>query len=140
MSIIKYKIERIITNHFSLENKDEIGKLSFAISFQFKVNTEERLISCISRYRYLSEEINVMQLELECLFKVEKDNFNSLIKDNKLSINQDFLQYMATIAVGAARGEIHARCQIDNSPLQDIVLPPVNLTKIITKPAEFDLV
>lgn len=138
MSILKYRIERIMTNKFSLDNNANLGKLSFSISFRFKVNVEERLVSCISRYEYLSGDDKVMQLELECFFIIEKENFKSLVKDKSLTINQNILQYMATIAVGAARGEIHARCQFADSPLQEIVLPPVNLTKIITKPAEFD--
>lgn len=139
MSILKYKIERIKTNEFTLGEECELNNLNFSLSFQFKVNIDERLVACISRYEYLANDVKVMYLDLECYFKIEKENFKSLIKGDILTINKDFLQYMATIAIGVARGEIHARCELAGSSLQEIVIPPINLTKIITTPAEFDL-
>lgn len=100
---------------------------------------EDKIICCVSQYLYKIEKEPLMDLELECYFKIKDDFLSSQINDKTLTIDMDILQYLATIAVGAARGEIHARCEMAGSPLQNIVLPPVNLTKIITSPAEFIL-
>lgn len=137
MSVLKYKIEKISTQRFSVTPTDKLDKLRFSVSFQFKVNAEEKVVCCISHYEYRTEEEIIMQLDLECYFLIESKYFSSLIKEEVLTISKDILQYLATIAVGAASGEIHARCAIKDSPLQHTVLPPVDLTKIIRTPAEF---
>lgn len=137
MSVLRYKIDKIFTKGFDVRFTDNLDKLHFSLSFQFKVSVEEKVVCCISRYEYISEEVAVMQLDLECYFQIEPQYFTSLIKDDVLIIKTEILQYLATIAVGTARGEIHARCECAESRLQDIVLPPVDLTKIIKTPAEF---
>ena len=137
MSVLKYRIDKIVTKGFKVRQTDNIAKLHFSLSFQFKVNEEGKVVCCISHYEYRTEEEIMMQLDLECYFQIEPKYFTSLIKDDVLTIKTEILQYLATIAVGTARGEIHARCAIAESPLQEIVLPPVDLTKIIHTPAEF---
>ena len=137
MSVLKYRIDKIVTKGFEVRQTNSIDKLHFSLSFQFKVNVEEKVVCCISHYEFRTEEEIKMLLDLECYFQIEPQYFSSLIKDSVLTIKADILQYMATIAVGTARGEIHARCAIADSPMQDLVLPPVNLTKIIQTPAEF---
>lgn len=138
MNLIHYKIDKI-SSKFRLSNYDKTDKLRFSLSFRFKVNVEEQIICCVSQYLYKTDQETLMDLELECYFKVMEDYFRSQIKEDTLTIDTNILQYLATIAVGTARGEIHARCAMADSPLQNIVLPPVNLTKIITSPAEFNI-
>lgn len=137
MSILNYKIDKIITERFNLEKIGRVNNLRFSLSFNFKVSVEQSVICCISEFKYKAKDVNVMELSLECYFKILNNNLQNLIKDNILTIDTETLQYLASIAVGAARGEIHARCELEDSPLQNVVLPPVNLTKIITTPAEF---
>ena len=137
MSILNYKIDKIVTERFNLKDPDRTDRLRFSLSFQFKVSVDESVICCISEYKYRDDKEIVMDLSLECYFRILDKGLNSLIKDNVLTIDTETLQYLATIAVGAARGEIHARCEIAGSILKDSVLPPVNLTKIITTPSEF---
>lgn len=139
MNVLKYRIEKIDVKNFEVEISDKPEKLQLSTSFEFNVNLEGHLILCKSTYSYKAGEKILMKIELDCYFKVEEECFNSLIKDGILTINQEMLQYMASIAVGTARGEIHARCQLAGSKLQNVVLPPINLTKIITSPSEFTL-
>lgn len=137
--ILKYKISGIKTNKFSIDPVHDIDNLQLKSYFKFKVNVEEHIVSCIGLYEYIKDGKDVMQLELECFFKVESGCFKSLIEKDTLTLSQDILQYLATIAVGTARGEIHARCAEVDSVLQDVVLPPINVTNIITSPAIFKL-
>ena len=137
MSVLKFRIDKIVTKDFEIKQTDCISKLHFSLTFQFKINLEEKVICCISHYEYMTDEEIIMRLDLECYFQIEPEYFTSLIKDEILTIKTEILQYLATIAVGSARGEIHARCAIAESSIQEIVLPPVDLTKIIQTPAEF---
>lgn len=139
MKIFNYKIEKIVKTKFYLIETDKIDKLQFSLSFQFKVNVEDEIICCVSKYTYKDSQAIVMELELECYFKTKDGYFNSQVQGSVLKIDTDVLQYLATIAVGTARGEIHARCEAKGSVLQDMVLPPVNITEIITSQAEFRL-
>lgn len=139
MSVLKYRISRLNVSRFSVVETENLDNLQLATSFQFKINIELHLLSCIGIYEYKKADKSIMALDLECYFNVEQEYFNSLIQDDILTINQDMLQYMATISVGAARGEIHARCEVAGSILRDMVLPPINLTQIITTPAIFKL-
>ncbi len=137
MSVLKYKINKIVSKGFEVKNTDRLDNINFSMAFQFKVNVEEEVVCCISNYEYKREEEKIMLFNLECYFQIESQYFTSLIKDKVLTIKTDILQYLATIAVGTARGEIHARCERDGSALQGIVLPQVDLTKIIRTPAKF---
>ncbi|MDE6825153.1 MAG: hypothetical protein K2J18_00145 [Paramuribaculum sp.] len=139
MKILNYKIDKIVTGRFNLKDTDRTDRLRFSLSFQFKVSVDESVICCISEYNYRDDNETVMDLSLECYFSILDNGLKSLIKDNVLTIDTDTLQYLATIAVGTARGEIHARCEMAGSALRETVLPPVNLTKIITTPSEFYL-
>ncbi len=139
MSILNFKIDKIVAKKFILKEPRTIDNLRFSLSFKFKVNTEESVICCISEFEYKAETEKVMEFSLECYFNISEKSLQARIKDNKLIFDVETLQYLATIAVGTARGEIHARCEMANSALKDIVLPPVNLTKIITTPSEFNI-
>ena len=137
MSVLKYRIDKISTKGFNVRHTDKLDKLHFSVSFQFKVNAEKKVVCCMSHYEYRTDEEVIMHLDLDCYFQIDPKYFTSQVKDDVLTIKTEILQYLATIAVGTARGEIHARCAIAESPLQEIVLPPVDITRIIQTPAEF---
>lgn len=69
----------------------------------------------------------VLHITLSTIFAIEPSAFDTMLKDKEFIIEPFFSQYLATINVGAARGEIHARCELANSELTKIVLPPINL-------------
>ena len=137
MSILNFKIDRIVTEKFKLKEIDSMEDLRFSLSFQFKLSISESVICCVSEFEYRSNDEPVMEISLDCYFRIVDNELDSMIEDNRVIIDAENLQYLATIAVGIARGEIHARCEVANSPLQEVVLPQVNLTKIITTPSDF---
>ncbi len=67
-------------------------------------------------------------------FDVKPDAFQTMIDGNKFTLQPFFSQYLSTINVGAARGEIHARCEHAGSELANIILPPVNLVEALHEP------
>lgn len=137
MSVFKYRIAKIRVLEFNASQDASLNDLKLTSSFGFKVSFDECVVGCLSQFEYKTSDDTVMYLSLECVFKVEENCFRGLIKDGVLTIPTDMLQYMASIAVGTARGEIHARCEQCGSTLQDVVLPPLNLTEIIKAPSEF---
>ena len=52
-----------------------------------------------------------------------------------LTVTEYFCRYMATIAVGAARGVIAAK--VEGTNLENLVLPPINLMETIQRDTIF---
>lgn len=140
---IPYRIVEIIVNGFNVqsdENLDKNVEINVSTEFSYAVNIPAHRVRCFSKYIYTQDEKEVLAFDLTCTFEVKEDAFNSFIKDDKLTLDVDWLRYMATIAVGAARGEIHARAEIEKSDLSEVILPPINLVEIIKESAIFPVV
>ena len=140
---IPYRIVEIIVNGFNVQSDENLDKnieINVSTEFSYAVNIPAHRVRCISKYIYTQEEKEVLSCDLTCTFEVKEEAFNSFIKDDKLTLDVDWLIYMATIAVGAARGEIHARAEIEKSELSEIILPPINLVEIIKESVIFPVV
>ena len=140
---IPYRIVEIIVNGFNVQSDENLDKnieINVSTEFSYAVNIPAHRVRCISKYIYTQEEKEVLSCDLTCTFEVKEEAFNSFIKDDKLTLDVDWLIYMATIAVGAARGEIHARAEIEKSDLSEIILPPINLVEIIKESVIFPVV
>lgn len=140
---IPYRIVEIIVNGFNVQSNENLDKnieINVSTEFSYAVNIPAHRVRCFSKYIYTQDEKEVLSCDLTCTFEVKEDAFNSFIKDDKLTLDVDWLRYMATIAVGAARGEIHARAEIEKSDLSEIILPPINLVEIIKESAIFPVV
>ena len=140
---IPYRIVEIIVNDFNVQSDENLDKnieINVSTEFSYAVNIPAHRVRCFSKYIYTQDEKEVLAFDLTCTFEVREDAFNSFIKDDKLTLDVDWLIYMATIAVGAARGEIHARAEIEKSDLSEVILPPINLVEIIKESAIFPVV
>lgn len=140
---IPYRIVEIIVNGFNVQSDENLDKnieINVSTEFSYAVNIPAHRVRCFSKYIYTQDEKEVLAFDLTCTFEVKEDAFNSFIKDDKLTLDVDWLRYMATIAVGAARGEIHARAEIEKSDLSEVILPPINLVEIIKESAIFPVV
>lgn len=115
---------------FTPENPVEVRT-----GYEFGVNKDLHLVNCRLTYFYIQDENHLLEMVLACAFDVKPDAFAELIKDDGTFVLEPFFsQYLATINVGAARGEIHARCEAVGSPLQNVILPPINLMEALPEP------
>ncbi len=133
MSIFNYKIHLLNTIDFSCKAFDETRDVSLRFEVKFNINANENLIACITDYKFTQDNDDILYLSLEGIFKVSPETFPSMIKNEELIIPANILQYLATICVGAARGEIHARADILGLNTKNLILPPINLTECIKK-------
>ena len=109
-------------------------KVEVQTNYEFGVLPDEHLVMVRIKYSYIQTEKKLLQMTLVTSFDVKPDAFQSILKDGIFTIEPYFSQYISTINVGAARGEIHARCESANSELANIILPPVNLIKALPDP------
>ena len=123
MKTIPFRIVGIETSDFFFK-KDVVldgGKVDVTTNFKFAVNKEAKLVKCIIDYTYV------------------RQGFGEMIRENRFVIEPFLSQYLATINVGAARGELHARCELNNSPLAKVILPPINLVEALSNDVVIEL-
>ena len=126
---IPYKIARLETRQFAIfpekfNNQEDVGVNS---AYEFSISTDQTAIRCRSTFHYFQGETVLMILELNAFFAIAPEGMVEI--QNKGSVPVDFLRYMGTIAVGAARGVIHSKTE--GTVLNAVVLPPINLVEII---------
>lgn len=131
---IPFRIVELLTQNVEI-NKTfkpaEVQDIEVKTQFTFGVNTALKRVRITGFYQYKCKDEMLVSMELVTSFVVEPQAFDSMIKDGTFTLETGFMQYLATINVGAARGEIHARCEASNSPLVSFVLPPINLVEAI---------
>lgn len=139
--VIDYRIVQIVIDRFNMQEqqlseKDEIG---IKTSFSFQANFEHKGLRCISSYTFTKGEEKFIELTLSCVFAIKPEMFESLYDESKkhIVVEAFFCRYMATIAVGAARGVIASKVQ--DTLLQDVVLPPINLVETIKADSIFNV-
>lgn len=132
MKTIPFRIVGMEVENFSIkENIKPNGKIDVTTNFGFAVNKQDKLVKCtvVYIYKYVGE--NILEMTLSCIFNIEPKAFEEMLKDDKFVIEPFFSQYLATINVGASRGEIHARCELSKSEIARIILPPINLVEAL---------
>lgn len=136
MNTIPFKIIEINTEKFVLAETPAVfdENIDVNTNFSFGVNATSQLVRCVMDYTYVYKGKEILNMVLTCVFKIEEEAFDSMLQDGKFILEPFFSRYLATINVGAARGEIHARCEIQNSPLSKIILPPINLVGALPAP------
>lgn len=126
---IPYQIIRIETKQFAVFPEKFINSEPVLVksSFGFSPSEDLQTIGCRSVFNYIQNENLLLVTELLTVFALAPEGVEEIKKKGIIPV--DFLRYMATIAVGAARGVIHTKTE--GTVLNSIVLPPINLVEII---------
>ena len=129
MIAIPFRIRQIKTQQFAMFPDLLINGKEVAVQseFNFGVNSEVKDIFCITRMTYSQDEKLLLTTEVICFFEISEEGSKQLIEQGRIEV--DFLRYLATIATGTVRGIIHTKTE--NTSLNPIVLPPINLVDAI---------
>lgn len=127
--MIPFRIRQIKTQQFAmfpdlLVNGKEVTVDS---EFNFGVNTEVKNILCVTKLSYRQDENLLLTTEVHCIFDIREDGVNQLKEQGRVGV--DFLRYLATIATGTVRGIVHTKTE--NTVLNSVVVPPINLVEAI---------
>jgi hypothetical protein len=138
---IPFRVVGLQVENFSITgNKiQESSSIEVRTNYEFGVIPEQHLVMARLTYTYLQANIELLQLTLISTFDVKPDAFKSMLHDEIFTLEPFFSQYLSTINVGAARGEIHARCEQVGSELTNIILPPINLVEALPDPIDISL-
>lgn len=127
--MIPYRISKIETKQFAIFPDKLINgsTLDIQTNYNFEIRSDLSHIRCSSVINFFQKEQLLLVLEIACYFDIAPEGIEFIKEQNKVPV--EFLRYMATIAVGTARGIIHAKTE--GTVLSSIVLPPVNLVDVI---------
>ena len=134
--IVGLQVESFVLNDNQLREKKAVAVNT---SYEFGVNATNHLVMVRIVYKYFQDEAELLQLSLVSTFDVKQEDFDEMLIDNKFTLDPFLSQYLSTINVGAARGEIHARCEVAKSKLAEFILPPINLVEALPNPIEIEV-
>ena len=134
--IVGLQVESFVLNDNQLRDKKAVA---VSTSYEFGVDATNHLVMVRIVYKYFQDEVELLHLSLVSTFDVKQEDFDEMMIGNKFTLEPFLSQYLSTINVGAARGEIHARCELVESKLADIILPPINLVEALPNPIEIEV-
>lgn len=131
---IPYTIGQIKTPQFAIFPDKYVNgeQTAIKVSVSFGVPKDLQQIKCSLEIQFMQGEALLLTTVIECFFRISPEGIENVRKAGK--IEKEFLRYMGTIAVGTARGVIAAKTE--NTVLNNLVLPPINLVEIIKEDME----
>lgn len=139
MDNLLYKVEGIEAKQFAYDVNNFIpdSEIELSAQFNFPVNIQLMTVGCSGKYLFEQNGRTVAEVEIVVYFKIEENSFRSFYKGSQLILPVAFLQNIAYISLGTARGVIWDR--LENTPLSKFILPAVNVRQIVNKDCYLNL-
>ena len=130
-NVIPFNVDELVCNKFKIYGELSPGETDVRTGFTFGVHIPSHHVRCRILYQYLQNEKVLLEMDFTTSYDVQPEAMQTMIKGDKFVIEPYFSQYLATINVGAARGEIHARSEMEKSAFENAILPPINLVEAL---------
>lgn len=128
---LRFRLITIDTKQFALINTPKKGEeIKLESNIRFSADFNKHLISVTPFFRYVGTG-PLLQIEVASVFQIEDESWQNLldVEKNKLTIPKEVAQHFGALAVSTLRGILYEK----TSSGERIILPLINLTKIITK-------
>lgn len=141
--MIHFRMIKINVDQFAiLADQLPTGDMSYSVRTGFRFAPDARRIACTFEVTFDEKDGDnvdkkIIVLEETCEFEIQPVDWDNLITDNKLTITPQDLCMLANQTVGVARGLLYSKTE--NTPFTQFILPPVNLTTLITEPITIEL-
>ncbi|MGK7394399.1 MAG: hypothetical protein ACNS62_07490 [Candidatus Cyclobacteriaceae bacterium M3_2C_046] len=98
----------------------------------------KRIVVVVLKIKFANNSVPFFKLELECGFEIKSESFTSFVEHDKndIKIPCSLLKHLAVIAIGTARGVIHAKTEGTN--FNKIFLPTINVNEQIKEDVIFN--
>lgn len=126
---IKFKLVKIKTDEFAIIQAKENEEKEFQVdvSFGFKLNPGNRIISIIGEINFERSENPFIKLTISCNFQIEEESWKKGFEvENGYRISKGFATHLAIIVVGTARGVLHAK--LEDTLFNHYFLPTIDLS------------
>lgn len=143
MSNVGFVLKKIVTDQFATIEKEIKAKaedeIQLQVNISYGVDIENKILACTINIQYKSESTPIIVLKLTCNFQIDEKSWKSFLKtkSKKIIFPAGFVQHMAVITIGTARGVIHAKTE--NTPYNKFYLPTLNVKETLTNDVVFNL-
>jgi len=140
------EIQFILTGINTLEfatiesNLNELFKeAGLNTTIDFAIDEENTAIECILKFELLLDDNPIIIISVSCEFDIEENTWEQFknAKKTVLNVPKGFIQHLAMITVGTARGVLHAKTE--NTPFNQYFLPQLNVAEMLDKNLKIDL-
>ena len=136
----KFALVKITTEQFAVIEQDisDDPEVNITVDFRFGADNNQELIAVFAAFSFEIEGKKFLIIEAGCHFNIASESWNRMLNSEKevLKIPKKFLQHLAVITVGTARGMLHAKTE--NTDFNRFHLPTMNLQEMITEDSIFD--
>lgn len=109
---IPFRLLRITTEDFATFREHYDFKnvnVNLDLYVQIKANQKDQVIGLFTRFSFTQKESPILILESACHFEIDKTFWEQAKKGNDLVLPSHFATHLLVLAIGTARGIIHAK-------------------------------
>jgi len=138
---IQFALVKITTEQFAilgeLPKNDEKVKMNFHHRFAF--NSDKHLIGVFVKFDFIYDNKVFLTLESACHFKIDNKDWQKLTdgESNHLNLPKGFATHLLVLAVGTARGILHAKTS--QTDFNRYFIPLLNISGMIKRDVIFKL-
>lgn len=109
---ILFKLTKVEVPQFAiLTDIDFPDPIHVNYGFEFSVDVNLSLIRCDATVSYIDKEAPVMKIVVRCEYFIESDSWDSLKKNGGIVFPAGFLQHLASLSIGTARGVYYGKTE-----------------------------
>ncbi len=143
MSEIKFILQKINTDEFATIEIEPIDSNKFQLQLNFEIgfsiDKKNKALQCFLKFQYQFEKKPFIILKINCEFQIEENAWKEFSneKTTKITFPKGFLQHLAVITIGTARGVLHSKTE--GTEFNKYYLPTINVHEVVTTDKEFPL-
>lgn len=143
MNKVGFYLTQIETDQFATIEKDfekdAEYDINIHVSINFGVDFKLKVVKCLVDIKLIHDNTPIIVAKVNCYFKIEQLAWKEFHTENKKSIKlpSGFLQHLAVITVGTARGVIHSKTE--KTSYNKYYLPTIDVREIVSEDREFKI-
>jgi hypothetical protein len=137
-SVVEFSLARIGTEQFAIieEAFKEGTPVGLNTNLRFGIDRSNRVVAVFSQFQFEQERIPFLKIELSAQFVVAEASWQPFLRDEVTTvIPKGFLAHLAMIAVGTARGLLHAKTE--GTRFNEFIVPTINVAEMVKEDGVF---
>jgi hypothetical protein len=138
---IDFALKNIVTEQFAIidESFTDSKEINIRTDIGFGLDKDNRMVRVHLKISFLCLEQPFLLLEVAVYFIIKPESYELFLNEDKtlLTLPAGIAQHLGVIAVGTARGILHAKTE--NTEYNKFFLPTLNLVELVKEDVVFNL-
>jgi len=138
---IGFALHSIRTEQFATieDSFDREGEINLSTGLNFAFEKDLKMIAVFTKFEFESNAKPFLIVETSCHFNINPDAWQMFGNEDtgNVVIPKNFMQHLTMIAIGTARGVLHAKTE--NTEFNSLILPTINATELVQEDVEANL-